>query len=248
MPSPGRRVPCEQCPLRANARAFRDFTATELQFVNTFKSGELNVEAGTNLLQQGTNSGHLYTVLSGWAFRYKMLADGRRQILNYVLPGDFLGLQASVLNEMQHSADALSPMVLCIFPREKLWELYRDHPTLAFDLTWLAAQEEQILDEHLLSIGRRTALERIAYLLLHLFVRAEQIGLAKGNVTQFPLTQQHIADTLGMSLVHTNKTLKRLTASKALRWKDKSFQVMDRDALAEIAQYDVPPRRRRPFI
>jgi len=149
---------------------------------------------------------------------------------------------------MQHSADALSPMVLCIFPREKLWELYRDHPTLAFDLTWLAAQEEQILDEHLLSIGRRTALERIAYLLLHLFVRAEQIGLAKGNVTQFPLTQQHIADTLGMSLVHTNKTLKRLTASKALRWKDKSFQVMDRDALAEIAQYDVPPRRRRPFI
>jgi len=84
MPSPGRRVPCEQCPLRANARAFRDFTATELQFVNTFKSGELNVEAGTNLLQQGTNSGHLYTVLSGWAFRYKMLADGRRQILNYV--------------------------------------------------------------------------------------------------------------------------------------------------------------------
>jgi len=126
--------------------------------------------------------------------------------------------------------------------------IYRDHPTLAFDLTWLAAQEEQILDEHLLSIGRRTALERIAYLLLHLFVRAEQIGLAKGNVTQFPLTQQHIADTLGMSLVHTNKTLKRLTASKALRWKDKSFQVMDRDALAEIAQYDVPPRRRRPFI
>src|SRR5205085_12180983 len=130
---------------------------------------------------------------------------------NYVLPGDLLGLESSFLDAMQHAADPLSLMLLCIFPGQKLWALYRDHPTLAFNLTWLAAQEEQILDEHLLSIGRRTALERIAYLLLHLFVRAEQIGLAKGNVTQFPLTQQHIADTLGMSLVHTNKTLKRLT-------------------------------------
>ena len=139
-------------------------------------------------------------------------------------------------------------MVLCIFPREKLWELYRDHPTLAFDLTWLAAQEEQILDEHLLSIGRRTALERIAYLLLHLFVRAEQIGLAKGNVTQFPLTQQHIADTLGMSLVHTNKTLKRLAALKSFRWKGRLLEILDREALARTAGYDVSEKYARPFL
>ena len=248
LPQAGRKVPCEKCPLRGKP-ALRDFTAEELAFVSDFKSGELNVQAGTNLLLQGTNSAHLYTILSGWAFRHKTLSDGRRQILNYALPGDFIGLQGSVADEMQHSVEALTDMMLCVFPREKLWNLYTGHPTLAFDATWLAAREEQILDENLLNVGRRTALERTAYLLLHLFVRAEEIGLTKGNAIQFPFTQQHIADTLGMSLVHTNKTLKRLMASKAVRWKERLFEILDREALDEIAGYEAPAQRhRRPFI
>jgi CRP-like cAMP-binding protein len=241
-------VPCEKCPLRAK-ECLREFTAKELEFVSTFKSGELNVEAGTNILLQSTNSAHLYTVLAGWAFRYKTLADGRRQILNYTLPGDLLGLQGSINDEMQHSVEALTDVTLCVFPREKLWSLFTDFPTLAFDVTWLAAREEQILDEGLLSVGRRTAMERIAHLLLTLFVRAEEIGLTKGDTIQFPFTQQHVADTLGMSLVHTNKTLQRLNASKAMRWKERRFEIIDREALAEIAHFEtVAPRARRPFI
>ena len=249
VPAPsGRKVPCEKCPLRAR-ECLRDFSAKELEFVATFKTGELNVQAGTSVLLQGTNSAHLYTLLSGWAFRYKTLPDGRRQILNYVLPGDLVGLQGSVTDEMQHSVEALTDLMLCVFPREKLWELYTNHPTLAFDVTWLAAREEQMLDENLLNVGRRTSLERTAYLLMHLFVRAEEVGLTKTNSIQFPFTQQHIADTLGMSLVHTNKTLKRLTASKAVRWKDRQFEIVDRDQLAEIAGYEpAKPRAQRPFI
>lgn len=244
----GRKVPCEKCPLRGKP-AFRDFTADELAFVAKFKSGELQVEAGTNVLLQGTNSAHLFTVLAGWGFRHKTLPDGRRQILNYVLPADFVGLQGAVANEMQHSVEALTDMMLCVFPREKLWELYTGHPALAFDITWIAAREEQMLDEHLLSVGRRAALERIAYLLMHLFVRAEELGLTKGNTIQLPITQQHLADTLGMSLVHTNKTLKRLTATKAIRWKDKTFEILDRPMLTEISGYDAPEQKaRRPFL
>jgi CRP-like cAMP-binding protein len=248
IPPLGRKVPCEKCPLR-DKPVLRDFTAQELEFVSTFKSGELNVQPGTNILLQGTNSAHLYTILSGWAFRYKTLPDGRRQILNYALPADFLGLQGSVADEMQHSVEALTDMMLCVFPREKLWNLYTGHPTLAFDVTWLAAREEQILDEQLLNVGRRTSLERSAYLLLHLFQRAEEVGLTKGSSIQFPFTQQHVADTLGMSLVHTNKTLKRLMATKAVRWKDRQFEILDRESLAEIAGYEhSAPRTRRPFI
>jgi CRP-like cAMP-binding protein len=243
-----RKVPCERCPLRKRP-ALRDFSAKEVEFVANFKSGELNIEAGTSILLQGTNSAHLYSVLAGWAFRYKTLADGRRQILNYAMPADFLGLQGSINNEMQHSVEALTDMMLCVFPREKLWNLYVDFPSLAFDVTWLAAREEQILDEHLLSVGRRSAMERLAYLLLTLFERAEEAGLTTNAGIQFPFTQQHVADTLGMSLVHTNKTLKRLMATKALRWKDRTFQILDRDALARIAGYERPaPRARRPFL
>jgi CRP/FNR family transcriptional regulator, anaerobic regulatory protein len=248
VPAPsGRKVPCEKCPLR-QLECLREFTAKELEFVSSFKSGELNVEAGTSILLQSTNSAHLYTVLSGWAFRYKTLPDGRRQILNYAMPSDLLGLQGSVNDEMQHSVEALTDVMLCVFPREKLWDLYTNYPTLAFDVTWIAAREEQILDEGLMSVGRRTAMERLAYLLLTLFQRAEEVGLTKGHSIQFPFTQQHVADTLGMSLVHTNKTLKRLAASNAIYWKDRVFQISDRAALERIAGDNGAQHKARPFI
>jgi CRP/FNR family transcriptional regulator len=243
----GRQVPCEKCPLRS-LDIFRKFTPEELAFVSDFKSGELNAEPGTTLFLQGTNSAHLYTMLAGWAFRYKTLADGRRQILNFVLPGDFVGLQGSIMNEMQHSVETLTDSVLCIFPRDKLWNLYTGFPSLAFDVTWIAAREEQMIDEHLLSVGRRSALERMAYVLLHLFERLEALGLAKGSKAQLPLTQQHLADTLGMSLVHANKTLRRLVNAKVVRWQDKTFEIVSRDKLAEIAIYDFTDRTPRPFI
>jgi CRP-like cAMP-binding protein len=243
----GNYTPCEQCPLRKRP-SLREFSAEELAFVKTFKVDELRVDAGASFLREGARSEHLYTVLSGWAFRYKMLDDGRRQILNYALPADMVGLQGALMNEMEHSVEALTPLVLCIFPRAKLWDLYSRIPTLAFDITWLAAREEQLIDEHLVSLGRRTALERAAYLLLHLFTRADEAGLVKNGTIQFPFTQQHLADTLGMSLVHTNKTLKRLFVSKAVRWKDRIFEMVDRATLAGIAGSDIARARARPFI
>ena len=103
------------------------------------------------LFLEGTSSAHLYTVLTGIAFRYKLLPDGRRQILNYCFPGDFIGLQGSVMQEMQHSIEALSDIVLCVFQREGLWRLFEIHAGLSFDVTWLAARSEQILDQQLLS-------------------------------------------------------------------------------------------------
>jgi CRP/FNR family transcriptional regulator len=243
----GQYTPCELCPLRKRP-SLREFTADELAFVKTFKVDELRVDPGASFLREGATADHLYTVLNGWAFRYKMLDDGRRQILNYALPADMVGLQGALMREMEHSVEALTPLVLCVFPRAKLWDLYSKFPSLAFDITWLAAREEQLVDEHLVNLGRRSALERTAYLLLHLYVRADEAGLVKNGTIQFPFTQQHLADTLGMSLVHTNKTLKRLMASKAIRWKDRMFEMVDRAALAQIAGDDVSPRQGRPFI
>jgi CRP/FNR family transcriptional regulator len=240
-------TPCEECPLRA-CSCLREFTADELAFVKQFKIDELQVEPGASFLREGARSEHLYTMLNGWAFRYKMLDDGRRQILNFALPADMVGLQGTLMHEMEHSVEALTPLTLCVFPRSKLNELYRTFPTLAFDITWLAAREEQLIDEHLVSLGRRTALERTAYLLLHLFARASDVGMAKNGVITFPFTQQHLADALGMSLVHTNKTLKRLLASGAIRWQGRVFEILDRAELARRAGGEVAVRKPRPFI
>jgi len=246
-PKSTRYIPCEKCPLHCSGH-FRTFSARELEFISSFKRGELSSDAGSTILLEGTHSPHLYTVISGWGFRYKTLEDGRRQILNYVLPGDFIGVQGSVLSEMQHSVDALSDMLLCVFERNRLFELYEKHPDLAFDITWLAAREEQMLDEHLLSVGRRSAAERAAYLLAFLFERAEAVALfsKKGRIA--PLTQQHVADTLGLSLVHTNKTLRKLSNRGAIDWQDSGFEIKDIERLKEIAVWDGLPEIARPFI
>jgi CRP-like cAMP-binding protein len=247
LPSIKNRTSCANCPVR-KLKSFRDFTSPELEFVSKFKAGEMSVEAGTNFLNEGAHSAHLFTVLSGWAFRYKMLEDGRRQILNYAMPADLLGLQGSIIGEMQHSVEALTPLVLCVFERDRINELYRKHPGLAYDLTWMAAREERILDEHLLSIGRRTAIERAAYLLSYLQLRSKVSGPLASNDNRLPITQQHVADTLGLSIVHTNKTLKKLSAKGLIKWLDRGCVVLDVDGLLEISGWKPEPTSGRPFI
>jgi CRP-like cAMP-binding protein len=229
-------------------RAFREFSEKELDFVRKFKSGELAVDRGATIVVEGSHSAHLYTVLVGWGFRYKLLSDGRRQILNYAMPGDLIGLQATLMGEMQHSVEALSPMVLCVFERDKLYELYRSFPRLAYDITWIAAHEEQILDENLLSVGRRTSLERMAYLLAFLFQRASEVALSKKKPFQLSITQQHVADTLGLSLVHTNRTIRKLVRRKLLSWRDRGCEVLDLDGLLAVARWDGRKEEQRPFV
>lgn len=242
-----KQVPCEQCPLRA-LPLFRPFEPTELAFISTFKRGELSVDRGATVLAEGNHSAHLYTVLSGWGFRYKLMRDGRRQILNYLLPGDLVGLQASLAGEMEHSVEALSPMVLCVFERSQLKDLYEGFPGLAFDVTWIASREEQMLDENLLSIGRRTAIERAAYLLSFLAARARAIGLQRSAPYAIPITQQHIADTLGLSLVHTNRTLRKLAGRQLVAWRGNVCEVLDLDALTATARWRGLSERQRPLI
>ncbi|RWX79219.1 Crp/Fnr family transcriptional regulator [Neorhizobium lilium] len=242
------RIPCIRCPLR-RLDTFRDFSPPELEFVQDFKVAELVANPGTSVVVEGERHPQLYTLLSGWGFRYKILEDGRRQILNYVLPGDLIGLQGNIMLEMQHSVEALTKMTLCVFERERLMTLYQHHPSLAYDITWLAAREESMLDEHLLSIGRRSALERAAYLLIFLYSRAIGTGsLSQRQNAPLPLTQQHVADTLGLSLVHTNKTLRKVAALGLIRWLDRGCEILDPPGLQNIAQWRPPAESKRPFI
>jgi CRP-like cAMP-binding protein len=241
------RYPCEKCPLRP-LQIFRAFEPEELAFVTRFKKGELSVEKGATVLAEGSASKNLFTVLSGWGFRYKLLPDGRRQILNYAISGDMIGLQGSLMGEMQHSIEALSPMLLCVFERSQLAELYRCHPGLAYDITWIASREEQMLDENLLSVGRRTALERAAYLIAFLSARARSVGLNGKKSIEIPITQQHVADTLGLSLVHTNKTIRKLADRNLVRWRDRGCEVVDFDGLLALAGWAGLPEGLRPLV
>lgn len=238
---------CKQCPLRKNP-SYRKFKAEELAFIETFKTGELVIEAGEQVLIDGHDAAHLYTILEGWVIRLKYLPDGSRQILNIALPGDLLGLQSSLFGAMQHSVETLTRVKLCVFPRGRLMELNSSHPELGFDVTWLAAREEAMLAEHLVNVGQRSAFVRMAYFFAHVYDRAERANLSVGNKISMPLTQEHLADTLGLSAVHTNKTLRKIRATKCIDWSRGELIVNDTEMLHELGEfepYDGPPR---PFI
>jgi CRP/FNR family transcriptional regulator, anaerobic regulatory protein len=244
---PPTQVPCGSCPLRMRGE-FREFSEVELEFIKDLKRGELHVEKGGTVLREGVANRYLYTVLSGWGFRYKSLSDGRRQIVNYAMPGDLVGLQGSLMGEMQHSVEALAPMVLCTFERAKFFTLFEGFPQLSFDVTWIASRQECMLDENLLTVGRRTAVEKVAYLMVFLLNRSIRTGLAGKSTVDVPITQQHVADTLGLSLVHTNKTIRKLADRKLLSWEDGGCRVINFEGLCGIACWRSEVGPPRPFL
>ncbi len=212
---------------------FKERSGEEVDFIQSFKGGEQHAPAGTTILNENQHGTRLFTVLSGWVFRFRTLEGNRRQIINFGLPGDFLGLQATLDDMMSHGIETLTSVTLCHFERDRLWELYQNHPRLAYDMTWLAAQQERTFEEQLLTLGQRTAFERVAYLLWHLFDRGRHVGLVTDNTLELPIRQQHIADTLGLSLVHTNKTLQKIREDGAIAIKERALHVIDEARLID---------------
>ncbi len=229
-------VACQACPLRS-LPLFVEHSEAEVALIESLKREQVVVGADRIVIHEGQTDAALYTLLSGWAFRFKTLSDGRRQILNFLLPGDFIGVQQKMSDAAAHGVQTITDVVLCVFQRDAVWELHRSAPTLGFGVTWLTAHEESVVDDTLLSVGRRSAEERIATLLILLYKRAAalQVETDPAAGVPFPLTQQHIADGLGLSLVHTNKTLRKLERRGLHRIEDGRLRLLDVRALARIA-------------
>lgn len=235
---------CEKCPLR-QLDLFDAMSQDEVQFMTKFKTGEFVAQPGTEILAEGASSTQLYTALEGMGLRYKTLEDGRRQVVGFILPGDFVGLQSGVMGEMQHSVEATTCMILCVFNRSELWDLFRNQPQRAFDLTHVAATEETVLGEMLAAVGQMDGMAKIAWILNRFFRRLTALGLNENDQVPLPYRQQDIADAMGLSLVHTNKTLAKLREQGIATWTDDALTVHRPRELAEIARSvgdEVPSR------
>ncbi|MCU0762578.1 MAG: Crp/Fnr family transcriptional regulator [Hydrogenophaga sp.] len=232
---PAHTPPCTECALRRLA-LFQAHEPAELELVQSLKRRDMLLSAGQSLIQEGQVDAPLYTLQQGWAFRFKTLSDGRRQILNFLLAGDFIGVQQKMGDAAAHGVETLTDAVFCVFQRDSLWEIHRRSPTMGFNVTWLTAHEESLVDDTLLSVGRRSAEERIAMLLILLFKRAAALQPDAGREgVPFPLTQQHVADALGLSLVHTNKTLRKLEKRGLHQIRDGRLLMRDVKALGRLA-------------
>ena len=207
------------------------------------KRGERDVAARTVVQQEGEESRHLYTVLRGMGLRYKTVGNGMRQVIGFPLPGDLVGLQGGMMGPMGHSFMSVTAMTLCVFDRADLREVFVAQPERAFDLTWLAATEENVLGEMLASVGQRSAMQSMAWLLARLYGRGAALGMASAEgaisgVMPFPYRQQDVADALGLSLVHTNKTLAKLRVRGLAAWSDGLLRLPDLPALGRLAGTD----------
>ena len=244
---------CANCALRRTEN-FAAIQPDELAFIENYRVGTQAVAAGKTIIAEHSPNGKLFTLYSGWAFRYKSLSDGRRQILNFLLPGDLIGLQQEFADGAMHGIEAVTAVTLCVFPRDGLWDLFREYPSIGYHVTWLSAREEGFVDDNLVTAGRRNATERVAMLLMHLYRRLDRIGLATQDIddqrpfVEFPINQQHIADTLGLSLVHTNKTLSRLQKLGLHELKSGRLRLLNTKALERIADYYDRPLRRVPLL
>ena len=221
----------------------------EIAVVEHFKSGNRTVSAGADLYSQDENSTELYTLLDGWVCLYQILEDGRRQILDFALPGAFLGFQPDLNAPSSHSAYCLTDIAVCVFPRDNLFDLFRAHPELALRMAWITARDGALAREHLTNVGRRSARERVAHLLLELFYRvSRKSGMKNNSSIDLPLTQEHIADALGLTTVHVNRTLRGLRQAELLDIQGRTLTVRDPDMLAEIAGFDAEAARERASI
>ncbi|EBA11157.1 nitrogen fixation regulatory protein fixK, putative [Roseobacter sp. CCS2] len=220
----------------------------EVAAMQRFKVGELVVDQGAPILMEGSNSPQLFTALHGMGLRYKYLENGKRQVVNLILPGDFIGLQAGVMGEMGHSVEATTKMTLCVFNRSAIWNFFKDNPKRAFSITWLAAVEEHFLGDALAAVGQRDALQAVAWALTKVFLRGQALNLVNNGQMPFPYRQQDLADALGLSLVHTNKTLATLKGRQLAHWSDGALSITDIDALADIGLLDDCSVEKRPIL
>lgn len=192
----------------------------------------------TDLIEEGDRPSVVHVVLSGFACRYKTLEDGGRQILAWLVPGDCADFQVSLLGRMDHAIATISTCRMAYLPRERVDALVLASPAVTRAFWWASLVDEAILREWLTGMGRRPADRRIAHLLCEILTRLQAVGLADGDTFELPLTQVELADTVGLSSVHVNRTIQDFRDRGLLSWSGSHLSIQKVNALKSLAEFD----------
>jgi CRP-like cAMP-binding protein len=192
----------------------------------------------TDIAREGEKSKDVHLILAGWAYRYKELEDGRRQIIAFLLPGDICDQNVFVLREMDHSIGTITAARVADLPRAFFDEVSAGYPRIATAFWWESLVNAAIQREWTMNLGQRTATERMAHLFCELFIRLEMAGLTSENTCAFPLTQADLAEATGLSKVHVNRTLQELRAHDLIALKGKTLVVPDLGRLMQAGLFN----------
>ncbi|MCK1733501.1 Crp/Fnr family transcriptional regulator [Bradyrhizobium sp. 138] len=215
-------------PLSAEARTSLEYAMLE---------GIQRAGAGEDLVADGDPVDSVRLVLSGWLCRYKTLEDGRRQIVNFLFPGESCDAHAFLLSVMDHSIATLTPVVYAEIKRARFESLLAGDRSLAEAFWCETLVSSAIQREWAINLGRRVAVERVAHLFCEIFERLRPVGMVEGNSCMMPVTQMDLADATGLSVVHLNRTLQELRASGLITLRERMLTIPDLDALKNAALY-----------
>ena len=196
------------------------------------------IRARRDIIREGERPGFVNLIIDGWAIRHKMLDDGRRQIMAFLLPGDICDFKAFILREMDHSIGALTDVTVAQIPHDVIEDIGGKSQSLSQAFCWDMLVQMAIQREWTVNLGQRSAIERIAHLICELFARLNAVGLCIDGACHFPITQIDLSEATGVTPVHVNRILQELRSEKLIEWKAREVHVPDMDALQRLAMFN----------
>lgn len=224
-------------PLIKKFSSLRQLNHVEIKALMKMHQKTRMINARKTFLNQGEIHEQSLIVTQGWACRFRNFSNGNQQIINYYLPGDIISPFSSVLPRINYSVASITSLQVCPFDRDDLTELFVINPQLKPLFESMLAWEDVLLSEQICRLGRHSAYQSTAHLLLELFQRLRIVGQTEEDTFISPLTQQMMADTLGLSFVHLNRTLKKLCDDNCIRMKSNKISLLDIGRLKQITEY-----------
>jgi CRP-like cAMP-binding protein len=222
---------------------FKQVPEDKLDWTQEFRKGQFVLLAREDLYQEGESHDTVYTLFDGCIKLYKTLQNGKIQAMRFALPGDFLGFQGDLSGVMHHGAQALTDCVLCAFSKDAVSRMLCEHPEIATELIVKNARVMAVCQEHLLSTGARNAREGIAFTLVEFNHRLKLLRKFQPHSQAFdanyiPMTQEDLADAVGLTPIHVNRTLKQLREEGLISCGKGKISVLDEDGLKRVASFD----------
>lgn len=225
-------------PFARKLGAFVALSNVEFEALERLHSRRRHFPAGRDIMHEGQVNHSAFILASGWVCSYKILPEGTRQIVDFQIPGDFLGLSSVLFRTADHNIEPVTAIEASEVPAADLIEALSSTPRLAAAVLWAASRDEAMVVEHLVGIGRRNAKQRMAHFLLELGARLKLVGMGSKAGYACPLTQYLLADAMGLSAVHVNRVLRELREDGLVTFQNGQVTFDDFDGLVTFAEFD----------
>jgi CRP-like cAMP-binding protein len=226
-----------QNPLVLKLRKFADLSDAEVYSIEQLTGETFSKEAGEDIVRQGDKPKTVALILNGIACRYKLSEEGDRQIVGMMVPGDLCDLHAFILDEMDHSIAALTPVIVTHIARDKLLRLFDREPRITRALWWSTLVDEGTLREWVMNVATRSAYEGLAHLLSEICMRLKTVGLASSTGCSIKMRHEDLADTVGIGRPHASLSMARLKSEGLIEFSRGTIQILDVKGLMAAGKF-----------